>query len=129
MTSIRKTGPVETPWGTEIVWASTDTHCGKILVFSHVGATTPILFNKVKVKSWFVNSGNFAVRWIDVTTGEAKQRMLKEGDVFTSQPLQPHQLEALTADCMIFESGTAEIENDIFKLTSDSPVVTQPPEL
>ena len=112
-------GPIETSWGTEIVWSNTDKYCGKLLVFKAAGSHTPVMFHREKTKSWFVNSGMFSVRFVDVVTGEAKEKVLKAGDVFDVPALLPHRLEALIPESTVFESGTAELSGDLYKLTPD----------
>lgn len=122
--TIRKTGAVQTTWGTEIVWASNDNYCGKLLVFKDAGSKTPVQFHKQQQKSWFVNEGTFVVRWIDTESGEAKELPFKQGEVMEIPPLRPYQIESLLPGSVLFETASAELENDTFRLT---PAESQPP--
>jgi hypothetical protein len=127
--TIRATGGKDTPWGTEIIWVSNEKFCGKILIFKEAGAKTPIQFQKVKHKTWFVNEGTFIVRWIDTATGVAKENVIKQADVVDVPPLRPFQLEALLPNSILLESGTAELENDLCILTPDGTTDLQQQEL
>jgi len=118
---IRKIGGVQTTWGTEVVWTSTENYCSKLLMFETNGKKTPIQFYKQRHMSWFVNEGQFIVRWINTENGTTIENTLKQGDVLEVPPLRPYQLEALLPNSIIFESGTAETEGDLCHL---SPVET-----
>ena len=122
---IRKIGGVQTAWGTEVVWASTDDYCAKLLMFTENGKKTAIQFNKKKHTSWFVNEGTFIVRWIDTESGETKETVIKQGDVLEVPPMRPYQLESLLPNSVIFETGTAEREGDLCRLTPVETVGTQ----
>ena len=58
-------GTVEKGWGYEIIWATTDKYCGKILVFEKKGSKFSMHFHKDKDETWFVNNGKFMLNWID----------------------------------------------------------------
>jgi hypothetical protein len=85
-------------------------------VFERAGAKTSLVFHKDKRKSWFVNSGKFKVRYIDVSTGEIKEAILEEGKTADFAELGPHQIESLAPNSMIFEVGTADYIEDRFRL-------------
>ena len=122
---IRKTGGTKTTWGTEIVWASTDKYCAKLLMFTESGSKTAVQFHKERSKTWFVNEGTFVVRWVDTDKGLAKETIIKQGEVVEVPALRPYQLESLLPNGVIFESGTAEVENDTFRLSPEETVETQ----
>ena len=114
--NLQKLGKIDKGWGFEIIFANNDKYSGKLLVFERAGAKTSLVFHKDKTKSWFVNAGKFKVTFIDVTTGEIKQSELTEGQTVDFGPLGPHQIEALVANSMIFEVGTADYIEDRFRL-------------
>lgn len=122
---IRKVGGVQTAWGTEVVWTSTEEYCAKLLMFENNGNKTPIQFYKQRHMSWFVNEGQFVVRWIDTATGATNESVLKQGDVLEIPPLRPYQLEALLPNSVVFEAGTAEREGDLCHLSPAETVGTQ----
>lgn len=109
-------GYVPKGWGFEIIWATNDLYCGKILNFNKPGCKTSLHFHKDKSKSWFVNSGSFKLRYIDAKTAELKELILKEGDTFNVPCLQPHQLESLSNNAMIFEVSTKDTVEDNYRI-------------
>jgi hypothetical protein len=114
--NLQQLGKIDKGWGFEIVFANNDKYCGKLLVFERAGAKTSLVFHKDKRKSWFVNSGKFKVRYIDVSTGEIKEAILEEGKTADFAELGPHQIESLAPNSMIFEVGTADYIEDRFRL-------------
>jgi quercetin dioxygenase-like cupin family protein len=112
----RKEGYVEKGWGYEVIWATNDKYCGKIMCFTTPGAKFSMHFHSVKEETWFVNAGQFLVRWIDTATAELHEKILKEGDTWHNPPLQPHQLQALVANSMIFEVSTADSVEDNYRV-------------
>lgn len=126
--NLQTLGKIDKGWGYEIVWANNDKYSGKLLVFERAGAKTSLVFHKDRAKSWFVNAGKFRVSYIDVSTGELKQSELSEGQTADFGQLGPHQVEALVANSIIFEVGTADYVEDRFRLApgdtqNASPVV------
>lgn len=113
---MKNNGYVEQPWGHEIIWASTESYCGKILCFNNPRDKTTFHFHKDKDSSIFVNGGQFILRFVDLSTGELKERIIKEGDTWRISTLVPHQFEALTTSATLLEVSTAEKETDEFKL-------------
>jgi streptogramin lyase len=114
--NLQTLGQVKKGWGFELVFANNDKYCGKLLVFDRAGSKTSLVFHKDKSKSWFVNAGKFKITYIDVATGELKQSELGEGQTADFGQLGPHQIEALVANSIIFEVGTADYIEDRFRL-------------
>lgn len=114
---LQQSGKVNKGWGYEIVWSNNDQYCGKLLIFPTVGSKTSFLLHKHKKKSWFVNSGKFKMRFIDVTTGEVKEAILEEGKTVDLGEFSPHQLESLEANSVIFEVGTPDFVDDRIRIS------------
>ena len=114
--NLQKPGKIDKGWGFELVFASNDKYCGKILVFEKAGAKTSLVFHKDRQKSWFVNAGKFKVRYIDVSTGEPKEAILEEGKTADFASLSPHQVESLVANSVIFEVSSPDFVEDRFRL-------------
>ena len=112
----RLEGHVPKGWGYELIWATNDKYCGKIMVFEKVGAKFSMHFHKEKEETWFVNSGKFIVRWIDTSNATLHEKELKEGDVWHNPPLQPHQLECLEPMSSVTEVSTADSVEDNYRL-------------
>jgi quercetin dioxygenase-like cupin family protein len=103
-------------WGYELIWATNEKYCGKIMVFEKAGNKFSMHFHKEKDESWFVNSGKFKLRYIDTATAQLFEKELKEGDVWRNPPLLPHQLEALTDGASITEVSTPDSVEDNFRI-------------
>lgn len=108
----RLEGKVDKGWGYELIWATNDKYCGKIMVFDRVGAKMSMHFHKEKEETWFVNHGRFIVRWIDTNTAQMHEEILDTGARWHNKPLVPHQLEAMIADSIIFEVSTPDSVED-----------------
>ena len=109
-------GKVDKGWGYELIWATNDKYCGKIMVFEKAGAKFSMHFHKEKDETWFVNTGKFKVRWVDTTNATLFEKELNEGDTWHNPPLQPHQLEALVPMSSITEVSTADSVEDNFRI-------------
>ena len=124
----RHSGKVDNGWGYELIWATNDLYCGKIMVFEKLGAKFSMHFHKEKDESWFVNSGSFKLRYIDTQTATVMEKILGPGDTWRNPPLMPHQLEALEVGSSITEVSTPDsIEDNYRIIPGDSQgVVVQP---
>ena len=116
---ITPSGKVDKDWGYEIVWASNEFYCGKILVFEKLGSKTTVAIHKNRKKSWFINAGRFQILFTDVKTGKSVATILDEGKTVDIGEMSPHSVEALAPNSMIFEVGTPDDINDQFRLTPD----------
>jgi mannose-6-phosphate isomerase-like protein (cupin superfamily) len=112
---MRLTGKVEKGWGHEYIFASTDKYCGKFLNF-HEGAKFSMHFHAQKDETWYVLSGEFEVRYIMTQNAEVKSHVLKEGDTWRNQPLEPHQLICIKAGTII-EVSTPDSVEDNYRVT------------
>lgn len=112
----RLQGKVDKGWGFEIIWATNEKYCGKIMIFNKPGSKFSMHFHKEKDETWFVNAGKFKLRWIDTKTATVHETELNEGDTWHNPPLQPHQLEALLPNSMIFEVSTADSVEDNYRI-------------
>lgn len=112
----RLSGVVKKGWGYELIWATTDKYCGKIMVFERAGAKFSMHFHREKDETWFVNNGKFKVRWIDTKTAQMFEQELSEGETWHNPPLQPHQLECIIAGSSITEVSTADSVEDNYRV-------------
>jgi quercetin dioxygenase-like cupin family protein len=121
----RLSGAVQKGWGYELIWATTNDYCGKIMFFNKNGNKTSMHFHKEKDETWFVNSGKFKVRYIDTKDSMLYEKELNEGDVWHNPPLMPHQLVAMADESSITEVSTADSVEDNFRIgPGDSQVST-----
>jgi mannose-6-phosphate isomerase len=112
----RLKGKVEKGWGYEIIWATTEQYCGKLLVFRDKGCKFSMHFHKEKDETWFVNYGKFKLIWCDTNTATYNEKILNEGDVWHNPPMLPHQLEALIPGSTVFEVSTADSVEDNYRI-------------
>ena len=121
-------GVQEKGWGRELIFATNDKYCGKLMFFDKKGAKFSMHFHKEKDESWFVNAGSFKLRYIDTQTATVMEKVLGPGDTWRNPPLMPHQLEALEAGSSITEVSTPDSIEDNFRIIpGDSQgVIVQP---
>jgi len=117
-------GKIDKGWGFELIWATNDKYCGKIMVFEKVGSKFSLHFHKEKDETWFVNNGRFLLKWIDTKDATLHEKELKEGDTWHNPPLQPHQLIAMEAGSSVTEVSTADSVEDNYRIVrGDSQTV------
>lgn len=112
----RLEGKVDKGWGYELIWATNEKYCGKIMVFEKLGSKFSMHFHKEKDETWFVNSGRFLLKWIDTNDATLYTQELREGDVWRNPPLQPHQLVAMEPNSSITEVSTPDSVEDNFRI-------------
>ena len=88
----RLNGVVQKGWGYELIWATNDKYCGKIMVFEKAGNKFSMHFHREKDETWFVNNGKFIVRWVNTNDATHHEQELCEGQTWHNPPLQPHQV-------------------------------------
>lgn len=116
MEPTRLEGKVNKGWGYELIWATNEKYCGKIMVFDRVGAKFSMHFHKEKDETWFVNNGRFLLKWIDTNTAEHKSQELSEGMTWHNPPLQPHQLICMEPGSSITEVSTPDSVEDNYRI-------------
>lgn len=116
---MRLEGKVEKGWGSEIIWATNDKYCGKLMNFNQ-GARFSMHFHAEKDETWYVLSGKFSVNWIDTKNASTHFQILEEGDVWRNAPLLPHQLICIEAGTIIEVSTPDSVEDNYRVLPGDS---------
>lgn len=104
-------GFVEKGWGSELIWATNDKYCGKLMNFN-TGAKFSMHFHREKDESWYVLSGKFIVKVIDTKTADITDHELNVGDTWRNTPLLPHQLICLEAGTIIEVSMPDSVEDN-----------------
>jgi len=104
---------VEKPWGHELIWALSETYCGKVL-FVKAGAALSLQFHNDKDESWLVQSGRAKLE-----LGEVGQKLLNEevigaGAAFRYRPGTVHRITAIE-DTTILEVSTPHLD-DVVRL-------------
>lgn len=110
----RLKGYVEKGWGHELIWATNNKYCGKMMHFN-AGARFSMHFHREKEETWYVQSGRFVVRWILTDTAEQREQELVEGDTWHNPPLFPHQLICIEEGTVV-EVSTADSVEDNYRV-------------
>ena len=121
----RLTGKVDKGWGYEVIWATNDKYCGKIMVFKETGSKFSMHFHKEKDETWFVNNGRFLLKWIDTDTATINEVELKAGDTWHNPPLMPHQLICMEAGSSVTEVSTPDSVEDNYRIVRGDSQTTE----
>lgn len=115
----RLEGFVEKGWGHELIWATNDHYCGKLLKFN-AGAKFSMHFHAEKDETWYVLSGRFLVEYIDTTTAKMQDRYLETGDTWHNPPLLPHRIICVEEGTIIEVSTPDSVEDNYRVMPGDS---------
>lgn len=111
----RLTGHVEKGWGSELIWATTDLYCGKLMKFNQ-GSKFSCHFHAQKDETWYVLDGAFVVKTINTVDASSNETTLYPGDTWHNPPLLPHQLICIEAGTII-EVSTADSVEDNYRIS------------
>jgi mannose-6-phosphate isomerase-like protein (cupin superfamily) len=111
---MRLEGFVEKGWGHELIWATNDKYCGKLLKFNK-DARFSMHFHAEKDETWFVLSGKFLVKYIDTRDATEHQKELNVNDTWRNEPLFPHQIFCLEEGTII-EVSTPDSVSDNYRV-------------
>ena len=126
MEPTRLEGKVDKGWGYEVIWATNELYCGKIMVFEKVGSKFSMHFHKEKDETWFVNNGRFLLNYIDTTTAEYKSQELTEGMTWRNPPLMPHQLVCMEPGSSVTEVSTPDSVEDNYRIAPGDSQKSKP---
>ena len=104
---------VDKPWGYELIWALTDTYCGKIL-FVRAGHALSLQFHREKDESWLVQSGRAKLELGDAGQAALAEEVVGPGFAFHYRPGTVHRVTALE-DTTIIEVSTPQLD-DVVRL-------------
>ncbi len=104
---------IEKPWGHELIWALSETYCGKVL-FVKAGAALSLQFHTEKDESWLVQSGRAKVELGGVGQKLLSEEVVGAGAAFRYRPGTVHRVTAID-DTTILEVSTPHLD-DIVRL-------------
>ena len=104
---------IEKPWGLELIWALSDTYCGKVL-FVKAGAALSLQFLNEKDESWLVHSGRAKLELGEVGQQVLHEEVIGAGAAFRYRPGTVHRVTAIE-DTTILEVSTPQID-DVVRL-------------
>lgn len=116
---MRLEGFVEKGWGHELIWATNEKYCGKLLRFNK-DAKFSMHFHSQKDETWYVLSGKFEVRYILTQDASMRSEILESGSVWRNEPLEPHQLVCLEEGTIIEVSTPDSVEDNYRVMPGDS---------
>ena len=116
---MRLEGFVEKGWGHELIWATNDKYCGKLLKFN-TGAKFSMHFHIQKDETWHILSGKFIVRCINTKTAEVSESILNPGETWHNNPLVPHQIICIEEGTIIEVSTPDSVEDNYRVAKGDS---------
>jgi mannose-6-phosphate isomerase len=104
---------VDKPWGYELIWALTDTYCGKVL-FVRAGHALSLQFHREKDESWLVQTGRAKLELGEAGQGALAEEVVGPGYAFHYRPGTVHRVTALD-DTTILEVSTPQLD-DVVRL-------------
>jgi mannose-6-phosphate isomerase-like protein (cupin superfamily) len=104
---------VDKPWGYELIWALTDTYCGKVL-FVKAGHALSLQFHREKEESWLVQSGRAKLELGDAGQAALAEEVVGPGYAFHYRPGTVHRVTAIE-DTTILEVSTPQLD-DVVRL-------------
>lgn len=115
----RLEGFVDKGWGHELIFATNDKYCGKLLTFNK-GSKFSMHFHAHKDETWHVLSGKFKVCMIRTCDASRYEYDLVPGDTHRIYPLQPHQLICIEEGTIIEVSTPDSVEDNYRVAPGDS---------
>jgi quercetin dioxygenase-like cupin family protein len=116
---MRLEGFVEKGWGHELIWATNDKYCGKLMKFNK-GAKFSMHFHSEKDETWYVLDGKFIVKWIKTSNADVIEQELNQGDTWHNPPLLPHQIICVEEGTIIEVSTPDSVEDNYRIAKGDS---------
>lgn len=110
----KEVGIVEKGWGSEEIWVTNDSYCSKFMHFNP-GACFSMHFHSHKMETWYVIDGTFKLVKINTKDASRTERILLPGRVVHNNPLEPHQLFAITKGT-ILEVSTPDSISDNYRV-------------
>lgn len=115
----RLEGYVEKGWGHELIFATNEKYCGKLLKFNK-DSKFSMHFHAEKDETWYVLSGKFVVKYIDTKTATQLEQLLEPGASWRNLPLFPHQVICLEEGIIIEVSTPDSVEDNYRVAKGDS---------
>ena len=120
---MRLNGVVPKGWGSENIFVSNDHYCGKFLNFNE-GAKFSMHFHAKKMETWYIMEGKIKLHILDTKNAQVFTRILTVGDVWTNDPLVPHQIEAIEKSVILEVSTPDSVEDNYRVMPGDSQCTT-----
>jgi len=109
---------VEKGWGCEVIFASEDLYCGKIMVFTG-GEKTSMHFHAEKTETFYVLEGEFIITTLNTKDASRHKTYLNKGQTMKIPRLVPHQIAA-KINGEIIEVSTHDCPEDSYRVEEGS---------
>jgi mannose-6-phosphate isomerase-like protein (cupin superfamily) len=103
---------VAKPWGFELIYAVTETYCGKLLVVNS-GHALSLQYHEHKDETIYLDEGLAEIE-IGPPGGPLGREIVRPGRAFRIEPGTVHRLRAIT-DCTFLEVSTPHLD-DVVRL-------------
>jgi mannose-6-phosphate isomerase-like protein (cupin superfamily) len=107
---------IEKPWGYELLWALTETYCGKLLVVN-AGQALSLQFHREKDESWYLLEGRAQIDMAGAGETVPTSEVVTPGAAFRITPGTVHRVTALE-DTTILEVSTPHLD-DVVRLDDE----------
>ena len=104
---------IEKPWGYEIVWALSESYCGKE-IFVRAGEELSLQFHNVKDETIYVQSGRIELEMGSAGDAMRSSEVVLAGSAFRIRPGTVHRWRALE-DSVVLEASTPDLD-DVVRL-------------
>lgn len=104
---------VDKPWGWELIWALSETYCGKLL-FVRAGESLSLQFHRQKDESWYVQEGRAKLELGRIGEAVLSTEIVGTGAAFRYRPGTVHRVTAVE-DTLILEVSTPHLD-DVVRL-------------
>jgi mannose-6-phosphate isomerase len=101
------------PWGYELIWALTDSYCGKLL-FVRAGEQLSLQFHNVKDETIYVHQGRIELEIGAPGDAIRDSEVVQAGAAYRIKPGVVHRWRALE-DSVILEASTPQLD-DVVRL-------------
>jgi quercetin dioxygenase-like cupin family protein len=113
----RLEGVVSKAWGREVIFATNEKYCGKLLCFDKAGGKFSLHFHAEKDESWYVLNGSFELEVVNTKDASTMKKVLSKGDTWRNLPNLPHRLISLEDDSIIIEVSTPDSVEDNYRIS------------
>ncbi len=115
----REFGLVNKGWGSENIFVSNDSYCGKFLNFNK-DSMFSMHFHKEKLETWFVLSGEFYVDVINTKDASVQRILLEAGMTWTNEVMVPHRVICVEEGTILEISTPDSVEDNYRVFPGDS---------
>ena len=108
-------GQVNKGWGSELIFATNDMYCGKLLRFNQQKSFSMHL-HKEKHETWHILEGQFRLETINTIDASRNIEILETGDTKVIPPMLPHKLTCISNIGVIIEVSTPDSVEDNYRV-------------